>query len=193
MPNSISHSSSLRTKKWDKKRSKQEWNPFSFWGTGTHSKFPQSSLSFFSLSEMFFVCVSLSHSLTETETHNLPPLLNIVKVSDGVILKGQCVPPLPKFVCRCCCYKFDVFLFPLLPPPVSCHCACRTPGGGGEWHPHWGGKQRSPSCSSACMPEEMTGRGKRCRLTGHNSFCIPENTGTDFHEYTCMIRIWMHK
>lgn len=54
----------------------------------------------FSLCLRCFLSVShpLSLSLSHAERNTQPPLLNIVKVSDGVILKGQCVPPLPKFV-----------------------------------------------------------------------------------------------
>ncbi len=62
---------------------------FSLCGYWHQLQTPPSLPSFFSLSQMFFVCLYLSFSCRQKHT---TPLLNIVRVSDGVIPMGRRVP-----------------------------------------------------------------------------------------------------
>lgn len=96
MPYSISHSSSLRGEKHDKKY----WSRFPSVGTGTDSRLPRPRL-LFPLCEMFFfffVRLYLSSLSPCRQRHTPPPLLNIARVSDVVIPMGRRVPPLLEFV-----------------------------------------------------------------------------------------------
>lgn len=134
-----------------------------------------------------FPYVSIFLDRVERNTHSF---LNVVKVSDGVISKGQCFPRLEIVVA-----VVVISSVPSSVPSLWRLSAAAVPAG--HQRRRLASSMRREAVLAFTLQRLHAWRDdrerERCRLTGQNSFCIDTNTWTHFHKYICMLNICAHR
>lgn len=132
--------------------------------TGISSKLPHPLLP-------FSLCLRVSLTCRQKHTHTPPSLTLLKSVIEWFRWANVCSAS--RICCRCCCYKFDVFLCPLSLASVGCHCACRTP----EETTGIVNEEGSGARLHAPVParlKEMTGRGKGVGWQAKTAFAFTQ-------------------